>query len=241
MSSRPTWLQRWVPLLIVVASIALLIPGITQPMLTISGSMDKSQLKETGIDIIVDALTGDDDKTSAPNPPPSPMKTNIKQMITGMTNMMGLGEITGEIEVYRKTRSIIGTVSDLYHSGDRLVAFLVMLFSIVIPVLKMLMILVSLLLAQQYQQQAWQQRLIKLNGILSKWSMADVFVVALIITYMAANATDGGGLLHLKSNFEAGFYYFLGYCLFSIAAIQVYQRVTASSHTGINPAPTMEQ
>lgn len=208
-------------LFLLLSSVALLIPGVTLPMLTISGSMDKSQIKDTGIDIIVDSLAGNDPQSAA--------RQRTKQMITSMTNMMGIGDIDGEIEVYRKTRSIIGTVTDLFRSGDALVAFLVMLFSIIIPLIKILMMLISTLL----KQGVWQTRLVNLNGLLSKWSMADVFVVALIVTYMAANASDGGGLLSLQSNFESGFYYFLGYCLFSIAAMQFFQRfvMTTNEHT----------
>jgi hypothetical protein len=38
---------------------------------------------------------------------------------------------------------------------------------------------------------------------------------------MAANATNMGGLLNLGARFEPGFYFFLGYCIFSILSIQV--------------------
>lgn len=221
------------PLLLMLGALALLIPGVTQPMLTISGSMDKSQLKDSGIDIIVDSLVGEPDDNTADQ---SSARQRIRQMIGGMTRMIGLGEISGEIEVYRKTRSILGTVSDLFHSGDTLVAFLVMLFSILIPLIK---ILLSLLIAL-LNHPVWRQRLLSGNSLLSKWSMADVFVVALIVTYMAANASSGGGLLTLHSNFEPGFYYFLGYCLFSIASMQLYQRygVHPQQLNALETAPT---
>jgi hypothetical protein len=41
---------------------------------------------------------------------------------------------------------------------------------------------------------------------------------------MAANATNMGGLLNLEARFEPGFYFFLGYCIFSILSIQVITR-----------------
>ena len=43
-------------LIITIISLALLIPGVTQPMLTLTGTIDKAEMTETGIDIIVDSL-----------------------------------------------------------------------------------------------------------------------------------------------------------------------------------------
>ncbi|NQZ10718.1 MAG: paraquat-inducible protein A [Algicola sp.] len=199
------------PIILLLGSLALLIPGITQPMLTITGTMDKAQLKETGIDILAESMVGKDDTNALAS------KERVKQMISGVTRMMGMSNITGEFEAYKKTRSISGTVKDLYDSGDMLVAFLVMLFSIVIPAIKILMMLSATLMRHSLTR----QRLLTINSLLSKWSMADVFVVALIVTYMAANASGAGGLLTFSSNFEPGFYYFLGYCVFSIGASQL--------------------
>jgi hypothetical protein len=51
--------------------------------------------------------------------------------------------------------------------------------------------------------------------------MADVFVIAIIVAFMAANASTVGVLLNLGARFEPGFYFFLGYCIFSILSIQV--------------------
>ncbi len=45
-------------LIITIISLALLIPGVTQPMLTLTGTIDKSRMTETGIDIIVDSMVG---------------------------------------------------------------------------------------------------------------------------------------------------------------------------------------
>ena len=58
---------------------------------------------------------------------------------------------------------------------------------------------------------------------IAKWSMADVFVVALFITYLAAQAsatpTQGPNaappLLKFDARFGPGFYWFAAYCLVS--------------------------
>ena len=49
--------------------------------------------------------------------------------------------------------------------------------------------------------------------------MADVFVMAMLVAYMAGSASgEMGELLTMDSQLEVGFYYFLAYCLFAIAA-----------------------
>jgi uncharacterized paraquat-inducible protein A len=55
--------------------------------------------------------------------------------------------------------------------------------------------------------------------VLSKWSMVDVFVIALIVTYLAGNAHgQSGELLVMHAEFGEGFWYFSAYCLFAIIA-----------------------
>ncbi len=59
-------------------------------------------------------------------------------------------------------------------------------------------------------------------NLISKWSMADVFVVAVIVAYLAAQATQNmGEIFVLDARFGSGFWFFLGYCLLSIASAQL--------------------
>ena len=61
---------------------------------------------------------------------------------------------------------------------------------------------------------------------IAKWSMADVFVVALFIAYLAAKATQSSGdpaappLVAFDARFGSGFYWFAAYasCLFARVA-----------------------
>ena len=49
--------------------------------------------------------------------------------------------------------------------------------------------------------------------------MVDVFVIALIVAYLAGNAQgEKGELIIMHAEFGPGFWFFTGYCLFSIAA-----------------------
>ena len=115
----------------------------------------------------------------------------------------------------KKTRSIWGTVNELANNKNYLVAALVAVFSIVIPTLKLLMqLLYCFLPANRFKHLLGQL----IQG-LSKWSMVDVFVIALIVAYLAGNA-DGqmGELIKMHAELGDGFWYFTGYCLFAIAA-----------------------
>jgi uncharacterized paraquat-inducible protein A len=77
-----------------------------------------------------------------------------------------------------------------------------------------------------------RQRTLALVEFIAKWSMADVFVVALFIAYLAAMASQsapaaGPPVVAFSAHFGAGFYWFAAYCLFSLATQQLTARVLA--------------
>ena len=186
------------PIMTILIALALLLPGVTQPVLTLEGKIDKSKLAKTGIAMIADE--GD---------------RHTRSMLMMASSMLGLDELEGEISAYKKTRSIWGTVNELANNKNYLVAALVALFSIVVPALKLLMQLAYCLIPMNKLKHILGQ---VIQG-LSKWSMVDVFVIALIVAYLAGNA-DGqmGELINMHAEFGTGFWYFTGYCLFAIAA-----------------------
>ncbi|MFK8043391.1 paraquat-inducible protein A [Congregibacter sp.] len=185
-------------LALILMSLALLYPGITQPVLTLSGELEKSELADFGIDLI--AGEGGNSQT--------------RDMLNAMARMMGLDQIEGRVEAYRSTRSILGMSEELADNGNLLVAVMIVSFSVVIPVLKLLFQACALLLPASSAR-----RLLKLNAALGKWSMADVFVMAMLIAFMAGRASNHvGELLIMDAQLEQGFWFFLAYCLFAIAA-----------------------
>lgn len=188
-------------IVIILVSLALLVPGVTHPILSISGSIEKSELTQKGMELLAESVSSDTSRDSTLG------------ILTMLSSMFGLDTIEGQVEVFHKTRSIWGTVQELQQAGHLVVAGLVALFSVCVPALKLLLMLLQLLpLSSHFQRMS--ARVILAVG---KWSMADVFVVALIITFMAGNASAGmGELLHTRAQFEVGFYYFTAYCLFSI-------------------------
>ncbi|ATC93138.1 paraquat-inducible protein A [Pseudoalteromonas tunicata] len=188
--------QKIASLFMIVLALVLLIPGITLPVLTLEGHIEKSQLAQAGIEMLAE----DGNSRSR----------GMLQMVSGM---LGLDQLEGQVLVYQKTRSIWGTVNELKANNNLLVACLVALFAVIVPVIKLLsQLLYSLLHPCKFK------RLVgRFTQLVSKWSMADVFVIALIVTYLAGNA-DGqmGELLIMKAELGAGFWYFVGYCLCAI-------------------------
>jgi hypothetical protein len=127
----------------------------------------------------------------------------------------------GEVEVYTQTRSIVSAVQRLYEVGSPIPATLILLFSIVVPVTKGVLVAAAMFL----KNLALRQRILGFVEAIAKWSMADVFVVAILIAYLAAKASQtapgqGAALVAFQAGFGPGFYWFAAYCLFSLASQQ---------------------
>lgn len=194
-----TTTRRLLTLLLILASLGLLYPGVTQPVLTLTGTLEKSMIAELGIEMIA----GED------------ADSQTRSMLTMFSSLLGLDQIEGQITAYNSTRSILGTVEELAATGNLPVALLIVLFSVVIPVFKLCLQAAALALPRVQ----WRAPLWRLNAGLSKWSMADVYVMAMLVAFMAGRASDQmGDMLTMTAHLEVGFYYFLAYCLFSIVA-----------------------
>jgi len=126
--------------------------------------------------------------------------------ITASVNALGTTR-----EIFRQTQSITEAVRSLHESGNDFVAGLVLLFSIMVPVIKAVLLFVLFTL----KSPPGRYRLFAFLRSVSKWSMADVFAVGTFIAYLAAKATD-----NLDAVAGPGFYYFASYCLVSNLAFQ---------------------
>ena len=191
--------RKLLTIALIIAALGFLYPGITQPVLSLSGTVENSRIAELGITMIA----GDDadDRT--------------RQFLSSMSAFLGFDRIEGQMEVYSRSRSIWGTVEALASTGNLLVALLIVTFSVVIPCFKLLLQSASLFITRV----DFRRPLLWLNASLSKWSMADVFVMALLVAFLAGSAADQtGDILTMHARLGSGFYYFLAYCLFSILA-----------------------
>ncbi len=202
--------RRSVAVAVIVIAIALLYPGVTRPVLTLEGTMAKADMVEIGLDLVA----GEE-------------ASRKRQFMNGLAMMFGLDRVEGDIDVYRKTRSILGAVEELARTGNLLVALLIALFSLVIPVCKLLLQLAALLVRPERMRRGLQW----LIAAVGKWSMADVFVMALIVAWLAGSASGQmGDLLVMDARLEEGFWFFLAYCLFSVAS-------TALVSPAVRPPP----
>ena len=128
------------------------------------------------------------------------------------------------VEVYQQTRSIIGAVRQLYDVGSPMPATLILLFSVIVPLTKAALVAVAVFM----QNAAARVRLTKFVELIAKWSMADVFAVAMFIVFLAAQATQqppgapeaAPPLLAFTAEFGPGFYWFA-------ALLPVLARLTA--------------
>lgn len=201
--------QKLITLSFIVIAIGLLYPGVTQPVLSLGGTVEKSRIAELGIDLVTEQ--GADSQ---------------KQMLTAVSRFLGFDQIEGQLLVYSSTRSIWGTAEALASSGHLGVALLIVLFSLVIPTFKLLLQAISLFVPQQ----ELRSPLLWLNAALSKWSMADVFVMGLLVAFLAGGAAEQADeILTMHASLGIGFYYFLGYCIFSVAAGAVLAKNTTAT------------
>jgi hypothetical protein len=228
--------NRVTVLVLLVLSIALLIPGLFQPVLNIRGVLTREGIAQVAPQMLDKGLNDDTMATlkSMMNPTMVAMlqftggdlrKTLIEKLTPELTAALQQG--VGDLEVYQQTRSIIGSVRNLYEVGSPIPATLILLFSVIVPFTKAALVGWAMFVRNVERR----RRTLRFVETIAKWSMADVFVVALFITYLAAEATersngDAPSLVAFDATFGAGFYWFAAYCLFSLASQQLTRSTT---------------
>lgn len=120
--------------------------------------------------------------------------------------------VLGKTTFYEQTQSILQTIDTLYNTNNKLVAFLILLFSVIVPVAKGLVILIVLLV----KKTALRNKLYRFVFAIGKWSMADVFVVGIFIAFLSTTSNTAIDAVLLP-----GFNYFVAYCIISLAGIQL--------------------
>jgi hypothetical protein len=233
--------SRLVILTLLVASLGLLLPGIFAPVLTIRGVLTKDGVALVAPMMLDKGLDADTVNSLKQMMNPAIVgllqatggdlrKTLIDRLTPQLTK--ALREGVGEIEVYQQTRSILGSVQRLYEVGSPVPATLILLFSVIVPFGKAALVALAMFMTDA----ARRLRTVRFVEIIAKWSMADVFVVALFIAYLAAQASqtppgdpNAVPLVAFQAHFGPGFYWFAAYCLFSLASQQYSRRLVARS------------
>jgi hypothetical protein len=230
-----------------VLSVLVLLPGLFLPVITVRGTLAPEGLAALAPQLLEEGLS--DEAVAALRPLINPALLPLLDMSPGGLRGALVGNLGSHlteqlkgaagIEVYHQTRSIIGSVRHLYAVDSWVAATLIMLFSVVVPFTK-----ASLAVwAVRHRDDALRRRTLSFVEAIAKWSMADVFAVALFITYLAAQASQGplapgspAPLVTFRADFGAGFYWFAAYCLFSLAIQQWLSRWAQTMKTASAPA-----
>jgi hypothetical protein len=225
--------RRALALAALAVAVGLLVPGLTLPVITIDGVLQPAGLASLTPQLLERGVTEQSVATLRPllNPTVANMLDSSPGGLRGaILNRIGTQlakELASgsEIEVYHQTRSILGSVRHLYEVGSNTAATLILVFSVLVPFLKVLLVLWAL----HRHDPLRRERTLRLVETIAKWSMADVFAVALFIAYLAAQATQTAGgsataLVTFRATLGSGFYWFAAYCLFSLATQQATAR-----------------
>jgi hypothetical protein len=222
--------NRVAVLVLLALSLVILIPGLLQPVLIIRGVLTRDGIAAVAPEMLEKGLTDETVATlqAMMNPTVVAMlqfsggdlrKALIDRLSPQLTQ--ALQESVGDLEVYQQTRSIVGSVQNLYELGSPVPATLILLFSVIVPLTKAALVGWAMFLKNLERR----RRTLRFVEAIAKWSMADVFVVALFITYLAAEATkrstgDAASLVAFDATFGPGFYWFAAYCVVSLASQQ---------------------
>ncbi len=229
-------------------SLALLVPGIFMPVLTIRGVLTPEGIARMTPMVLDKGL--DEGTVNALKALINPAMITFLEATGGDLRKMIIDRLgprltealqkgVSEVEVYTQTRSIAGAVQNLYRVGSPIPATLILLFSVIVPLMKAALVAWAMFV----RDAALRQRTLGFVEAIAKWSMADVFVVGLFITFLAAEASQAAPgdpaaapLLKFDATFGPGFYWFTAYCLFSLASQQYTARLARRAPADTLPA-----
>jgi hypothetical protein len=223
-------------------AIALLLPGLFLPVITIRGVLQPGGIADLAPKLLDQGISDQSIATLKPliNPMVLPLLEASPGGLRGaLVNRLGAQLATelgkgSDIEVYQQTRSILGSVRHLYSVGSVTAATLILIFSVLVPFTKAGLVM----WAVAHRDELRRERTLRFVEIIAKWSMADVFAVALFIAYLAAQATQSApgpgsspAIVAFTATFGPGFYWFAAYCLFSLAVQQATARWIMTAKT----------
>ncbi|MEZ5044892.1 MAG: paraquat-inducible protein A [Saprospiraceae bacterium] len=124
----------------------------------------------------------------------------------------------GEMYFYYQSKSIVELIGLLFEQRNFIVGGSILVFSLLFPLGKTLFTLFALLSPRLMNNPLFSFFIFKT----SKWSMADVFVAAIFLSFLAFSNMQTG--IRTDSNVLWGLYYFLAYCLLSITSAVILQK-----------------
>ena len=116
-------------------------------------------------------------------------------------------EYLGDVMLSFESKSLLGSIYKLFENSDVIVAMVIALFSLFIPLIKVL----SLVFISLFVSYGFSHQMVKFFKLIGKWSMVDVFVVAIFLVYLTSNNAEVS-----HAEIEVGLYFFLAYVLVSM-------------------------
>jgi len=135
--------------------------------------------------------------------------------------------LLGRVVLQYESKGIITTIHKLFLVDNYFLAILLLLFSVLLPVLKIVLSLVALGLGTS-RTRSTSVLFVKAIG---RWSMTDVFVVAVLLAFLTADTAQ-----LTDATLGPGLYFFAGYGLLSIAAGQLMIGYEGNDKKGEAPA-----
>ena len=113
----------------------------------------------------------------------------------------------GDVVLSFESKGVIGSIEKLFESSDMTVAIVILIFSVVVPIFKILFLFFSAI----FMKSGFAHKIVLFLKMIGKWSMVDVFVVAVFLVYLTANKGDVS-----RAEVEVGLYFFLAYVIVSM-------------------------
>jgi hypothetical protein len=119
-------------------------------------------------------------------------------------------QFPGDMYFYYQSKSVLELIELLFRQQNWVVGLSILLFSVLFPLVKITSTF-WLALRPDVGRRSWLVFFVEKSG---KWSMADVFVVAVFLSFLAFSNMQVG--INTDSRVLIGLYFFLTYCLLSL-------------------------
>lgn len=176
--------------------------GVTTPMLEISASNTDLTIP---IALDLSALTSPIEKGLAYLDEWTRLNTSESNIPNKMeTSIL----FEGKMYYYYQSKSILQLIAILFKDKNLLVGIAILLFSIILPVLKLIL---TFIIALRKTKNA---KLSNLLTYIGKWSMADVFVAGCFLAFLSFSNMNVG--IDTESKTLIGIYFFFSYVVLSL-------------------------
>ena len=120
--------------------------------------------------------------------------------------------IVGYVVLDFDSNTLLSSIEKLFSQENYFVGGIIFLFSIMFPLIKILIMSLAL-----FVKNATLIKVTKISSILSKWSMLDVFVLAIFLVYLSTSKSNT-----IVSEIQVGFYMFFSYVILALISSTIY-------------------